>query len=349
MAATAESLGPFAPEQGPASTAATAGAAFGVAALATALAALILDVAGAASFRSRPVAVPLAVAGVAASLAGFYSVGVGGRSGRRLASAGLAAAALGGLIAYAHTAVMDGSLHLDRFGAAYFDREIISAIWPDLLRAVVNTLKLAVLAEILGIIIGLVVATMEISHRGWLRIPAIAYVDVVRGLPLLMLLLLINYGLPYLGITLPTVVSAVAALTINASAYIAEIFRAGIQSIDRGQTDAARSLGMPHATAMLFVVIPQAVRRVIPPLTSEFIALVKDTSLVSIIGATVASRELLQAARSSASSTFSPTPFMAASIVYLAITLPLTRVVSLLERRFNISLDRRHTDVSVTT
>jgi polar amino acid transport system permease protein len=178
---------------------------------------------------------------------------------------------------------------------------------------------------------------MEISSRRWLRLPAVAYVDIVRGLPLLMLLLLIHFGLPFLGITLPTIVSAVAALTINASAYIAEIFRAGIQSIERGQMDAARSLGMPYLTGMLFIVIPQAVRRVIPPLTSEFIALVKDTSLVSIIGATVASRELLQAARSSASSTFSPTPFMAASIVYLAITLPLTRVVNWLERRINYS------------
>jgi polar amino acid transport system permease protein len=342
MAVTVESLGPFAPEQGPTSAGAAAGAALGVAALGTALGALLLDVTGAASFRSRPLAVPLAIAGVIASLAGFYAVGVGGRRGRKLASAGMAAAAVGGVVAYAHTAVMDGTLHLDRFSAAYFDREILSAIWPDLLRAVVNTLKLAVLAEVLGIVIGLVVATMEISHRAWLRVPAIAYVDLVRGLPLLMLLLLINFGLPFLGITLPTVVSAVAALTINASAYIAEIFRAGIQSIDRGQMDAARSLGMPYATSMLFVVIPQAVRRVIPPLTSEFIALVKDTSLVSIIGATVASRELLQAARSAASSTFSPTPFMAASIVYLAITLPLTRVVNLLEKRFNFSRPRRH-------
>ena len=97
--------------------------------------------------------------------------------------------------------------------------------------------------------------------------------------------------------------------------------------------DAARSLGMPYPTAMLFVVIPQAVRRVIPPLTNEFIALVKDTSLLLILGATVETRELLTAARQSAAATFSPTPYMAASIIYLAMTLPLIRIVTRLERR----------------
>jgi ABC-type amino acid transport system permease subunit len=158
-------------------------------------------------------------------------------------------------------------------------------------------------------------------------------VDVIRGLPLLMLLLLLYFGLTYVGVTLNVFVASVLGLTINSSAYVAEIFRAGIQSIERGQMDAARSLGMPHGTAMLFVVIPQAVRRVIPPLTNEFIALVKDTSLVSILGSTVATRELLQAARQSVATTFSPTPFMAASILYLAVTLPLIRLVTRLERR----------------
>jgi polar amino acid transport system permease protein len=97
--------------------------------------------------------------------------------------------------------------------------------------------------------------------------------------------------------------------------------------------DAARSLGMPYPTAMLFVVIPQAVRRVIPPLTNEFVALIKDTSLLVVLGATVGQRELLLAARQSASASFSPTPYMAASLIYLAMTLPLIRVVSWLEKR----------------
>jgi polar amino acid transport system permease protein len=122
------------------------------------------------------------------------------------------------------------------------------------------------------------------------------------------------------------------ALAMNSSAYVAEIFRAGIQAVDKGQMDAARSLGMPHATAMVQVVIPQAFRKVIPPLTNEFVALVKDTSLLIIIGATVSQRELLTAARQLSSVTFSATPFMTASIAYLVITLPLIQVVRRLER-----------------
>jgi ABC-type amino acid transport system permease subunit len=149
-----------------------------------------------------------------------------------------------------------------------------------------------------------------------------------------MLLLLVYFGPTFVGITWSSSITAgLVALTINSSAYVAEIFRAGIQSVERGQMDAARGLGMPYATAMIHVIIPQAVRKVIPPLTNEFIALVKDTSLLLILGMTVAQRELLTAARQLSSDSFSATPYMSASILYLAITLPLTRLVTKLERR----------------
>ena len=185
----------------------------------------------------------------------------------------------------------------------------------------------------------MIVATFALSPRKSMRYPAVAYVDLIRGLPLVVLAFLVHFGLPNLGITLGDFVSPVVILTINASAYCAEIFRAGIQSLPKGQTDAARSLGMPESTTMLFVVIPQAVRSVIPPLVSEFIALIKDTAVViAIIGFTDASRDLFGAARAAASSTFSPTPYVSAAIVYLIVTVPLARIVGKLERRVRARL-----------
>lgn len=331
-------LGPFAPEQGPVSPAALLGAVLGGAAAAIAAVAVLLDVGGLATFRSRAVVLPLGGLAVAASIAGFYQVSAAGRRGRWLAAAGIVLGAAGGVAAFLHNAIREGELELAEFGIAYFNRGVLRAIWKDILRAAVNTLRYAALSEALGIVLGLVVATFSLSKRSWLRIPAIAYVDLVRGLPLLMLLLLIHFGLTYVGVTLQVFTSAIVGLTINSSAYVAEIFRAGIQSVERGQMDAARSLGMPHATAMVFVIIPQAVRKVIPPLTNEFIALVKDTSLIIIIGTTIATRELLTTAHQFAASTFSATPYMAASIMYLAITVPLTRVVNRLERRLRSGL-----------
>jgi polar amino acid transport system permease protein len=335
MATSAEAadLGPFAPEQGPRSLAAVAGAVCGVGSASIAFGAVLLDVAGVSQLNSRAVAMPLAALALASSVAGLYRVAVAGRRGRVLAAIGLAAALAGGITSFIHGAVVEGQLQLSEFGAAYFNGDVLGAIWGDLLRALRNTVRLAALSEALGIGIGLVIATFAISDRWWLRLPAVAYVDVIRGLPLLMLLILVFFGLTFVGVTLQPFTAAIVGLTVNSSAYVAEIFRAGIQSIERGQMDAARSLGMPHATAMLFVIIPQAVRRVIPPLTNEFIALVKDTSLVTILGTTVADRELLTAARQSAATTFSATPYMAASLLYLAVTLPLTRLVNVLERR----------------
>jgi polar amino acid transport system permease protein len=331
-------LGPFAPEQGPVSTAAGGGAVFGAAALVAAAGIAVLDASNAMVIHARPVVLPLAAAGIISSLLGFFDVAVRGRTGSRVASIGLGLAIIGGISGFVIGAVQDGTLQLGDFGRAYFEPEILRSVWRDILRGAVNTLKLAGLSEALGIGVGLLIATLAISKRKWLRVSAIAYVDVIRGLPLLVLLLLIYFGLTFVGVTLQAFPAAILGLTINSSAYIAEIFRAGIQSVERGQMDASRSLGMPYPTAMMYVVIPQAVRRVIPPLTNEFIALVKDTSLVIILGATVADRELLQTARQAAAATFSPTPYTAAAIMYLVITLPLTRVVTLLERRLRSGL-----------
>jgi polar amino acid transport system permease protein len=334
MAVEATDLGPFASETGPPSPWALLSALLGVAAAAVAGLAILLDVSGATTLRSRTIATPLAGAALVCAVAGLYQVGIRGRRGRVPAAWGAALGAAAAIVAFIHSGIQSGTLELNEFGQAYFNRDIMSAIWKDMLKAAVNTVKYAALAETLGIVLGLVVAVFAISKRRWLRVPAMIYVDVVRGLPLLMLLLLVYFGPTFIGVSWPSSIFAgIVALTINSSAYVAEIFRAGIQSIDRGQMDAARSLGMPYPTAMIHVVIPQAVRRVIPPLTNEFIALVKDTSLLLIIGMTVQQRELLTAARQLSSDSFSATPYMSASILYLAITLPLTRLVNRLERR----------------
>ena len=331
MASQAVDLGPFAPEQGATSRWAVAGAILGVAAAGLAGVAVLIDSLGPTTLRTRSFTAPLGAAALVVSLGALYRVSAFGLSGRRLARLGAFLGVGGAITGLVHGAVQEG-VELREFGIAFFDREIMSAIWHDILDAGINTLKYAVVAQGFAIVFGLFVAMLALSKWRRFRLPAIAFVDVVRGLPLLMLIMLMYFGPTYIGVS-ATFAFGIAALAMNSSAYVAEIFRAGIQSVDKGQMDAARSLGMPYATAMVQVVIPQAFRKVIPPLTNEFVSLVKDTSLLIIIGATVSQRELLGAARQLSASTFSPTPFMTASIAYLLITLPLIQIVRRLERR----------------
>lgn len=342
MATRAETLnlGPFAPESGGVSLAGAAGAAAGALAILLAILRPVLVATGAAEARELTGAAQVAgVIGAGLAFTALYQVGVQGRPGRGLARLGLALSSIGALGAFVYGADRDGSLRLDRFVDAYFDTSLIRRIAASLGRGLVNTLEAAAVAELLALGIGLVVATFAISDRRWLRLPARAYVDIVRGLPLLVLAFLINFGLTFIGITLPFFTSVVTILAVNASAYVAEIFRAGIQAVPRGQVDAARGLGMPSGAAMVHVVIPQAVRAVIPPLMNEFIALVKDTAIVFLaVGVTVANRDLFTAARNAASTTFSPTPYMLAAVGYLIVTVPLTRLVNRLERRLRAGL-----------
>jgi polar amino acid transport system permease protein len=285
---------------------------------------------------------PTILGGVVAALVGlaaFYRVSTQGLRGRGLAIAAVGIGVSAALTAVVYGSIADGSLRLGRFFSLYFDLHLLRAIVPDLARGAVNTLKAAFLGEMIAIVVGLIIATFRISRRPVVRMPAVAYIDVVRGLPIVVLAYLISFGLPAIGITLGTLAAVIVTLSINASAYVAEIFRAGIQSLPRGQMDAARSLGMTQGAAMTSVVIPQAVRAVIPPLMNEFIALIKDTAIVFLIlGVTPATRDMFSAAQAFASSTFSPTPFIGASIGYLIITIPLTRLVGLAERRLRTGL-----------
>lgn len=157
--------------------------------------------------------------------------------------------------------------------------------FPVLLIGLKMTIELTILAVLFGCIIGLFVGLGKMSRIPLIKIPSVVYIEFFRGSPLLVQLFLIYFGLPQLlGFPIDKFWSAVAVLSLNSGAYCAEIFRAGIQSIDRGQMEAARSLGMTHVQAMKFVILPQAFKRVVPPLGNEFIAMMKDTSLVSVIG-----------------------------------------------------------------
>jgi lysine-arginine-ornithine-binding protein len=202
---------------------------------------------------------------------------------------------------------------------------------PLFLRGIWMTAKLAFISLAGGLIIGLLLALARVQSARLLKAPAAAYVEVMRGTPLLVQILFIYFVLPSFGINIPAFWSGIIALTLNSGAYIAEIFRAGILSIDAGQMEAARALGMTHAQAMRRIILPQTFRRVVPPLTNEAIALLKDSSLVSIIGLT----ELARTGQELASRHAAPlTIWPMVAIFYLLLTFPLTRIAEYLERRW---------------
>lgn len=212
-----------------------------------------------------------------------------------------------------------------------FNPALLGELWRYLLAGMVWTVQLTLWGLVWGLPIGLVVGLMRVSPIGALRRASGIYVEAIRGTPLLVQIFTIYFVLPALGIKLPEYVAAVIALSFNASAYIAEIFRAGIQSIPSGQMEAARSLGFGYLGAMQLVILPQAFRRVVPPLTNEAIALLKDSSLVSIMGMT----ELTRTGQELASRLASPTTvWIAIAVCYLALTMPLTGLARWLERHW---------------
>jgi len=212
-----------------------------------------------------------------------------------------------------------------------FDLSIIRKTFWVFLRGVWLTARLALLSLGLGLPIGLLLALMRVQSSRLIAAPAAIYVEVMRGTPLLVQILFIYFVLPYFGVYLPAFTSGVIALTLNSAAYISEIFRAGILSIDAGQMEAARSLGMTYSQAMQKIILPQTFRRVVPPLTNEAIALLKDSSLVSVIGLT----ELARTGQELASRYAAPlTIWPVVAVFYLLLTFPLTRVAEYLERRW---------------
>jgi His/Glu/Gln/Arg/opine family amino acid ABC transporter permease subunit len=235
-----------------------------------------------------------------------------------------------------------GKLHAKWFGESAdqqggattvraFDPGLVARTWSFFLRGVALTAVMAVSSLLLGLPLGLALALARVQHRRVLSVPAAAYVEIVRGTPLLVQILFVYFVLPIAGVNLSAYTSGILALTLNAAAYISEVIRAGIQSIDAGQMEAARALGMSYAQAMRRIILPQTFRRVVPPLTNEGIALLKDSSLVSVIGLT----ELARTGQELASRYAAPlTIWPLVALLYLALTFPLTRVAEYLERRW---------------
>ena len=195
------------------------------------------------------------------------------------------------------------------------------------------TLALTAIGFTGGILFGFLVALARVSPIRWISALAAGWIAVFQGTPLLMQLFVVYFGLPLLGLSPPAWGAVAVALTAHASAFLGEIWRGAIQAVPKGQTEAARSLGMSGGRTMLSVTLPQAVRVVIPPLTNEFVLLLKDTSLLQIAGVGLGERELTNFASDNLNTFGNSTPLMAAAVLYLVITLPLTQLVAYLERR----------------
>ena len=204
---------------------------------------------------------------------------------------------------------------------------------PALLEGAGTTLKLFFITLILAIPLGLVLALLRMSRFAVVRQAVSGYIWLMRGTPLMLQLLFIYFALPFvpvIGIRLPDFPSAVVAFALNFAAYFAEIFRAGIQSVDRGQYEAAKSLGMSYGQTMRRIVLPQMVRHILPPMSNETITLVKDTALIYVL----ALNDLLRAARNIVQREFTVTPFLVAALFYLIMTLVLTWIFQRLEQRY---------------
>ena len=192
------------------------------------------------------------------------------------------------------------------------------------------TLQIFFITLIMALPVGLLVALGRISKLRPMSLLMEFYIWLMRGTPLMLQLLFVYFALPMIGIRLPDIAAALLAFTLNYAAYFAEIFRAGIQSIDRGQYEAARTLGMTSAQTMRRIIIPQMIRRVLPPISNETINLVKDTSLIYIL----AMNDLLRVARTIVQREFDMTPFMVAAVFYLAMTFVLTWIFKKLEAHY---------------
>ncbi|WP_026373099.1 amino acid ABC transporter permease [Agrococcus lahaulensis] len=227
---------------------------------------------------------------------------------------------------------------LDNLIKTFLDFEAMWLVLPQLLGVgLVNTLVISLAATAIGVVLGMIVAIMGISPSKWLRVPARVYTDIFRGLPAILTILLIGQGFARISQQIfgPSPYPlGILALSLIASAYIGEIFRAGIQSVDRGQLEACRALGMSYGAAMRLVVVPQGIRRVLPALVNQFIAIVKDSSLVYFLGLLVTERELFRVGQDAAVLTGNLSPLVLAGVFYLVITVPLTHLVNYFDDRF---------------
>jgi polar amino acid transport system permease protein len=209
----------------------------------------------------------------------------------------------------------------------FFDWGYFRDSFPEIARAFVTNVELFLAAEAIVLVVALLVAMLR-SLSGPVFFPlrglAVVYTDFFRGVPTILVILVLGFGAPGLqlsGVPISPFFWGVVALVLVYSAYVAEVYRAGIESVHPSQAAAARSLGLSHAQALRYVILPQAVRRVVPPLLNDFIGLQKDTALVSVIGLV----EALRQAQIDASATFNYTPYLATAVLFVAVTIPLAR------------------------
>jgi len=230
----------------------------------------------------------------------------------------------------------------ERIGFNFFNFDVMRRMFPEVLTiAAKNTILYTLMSFAFGLVGALALAMMRLSTIAPYRAFAIGYIELFRGLPALITLILIGFGIPiaFSEVNIPggRVGAGVLGLSIVAAAYMAETIRAGIEAVPRGQSEAARSLGMSKNRTMFTIVLPQAFRIIIPPLTNEMVLLIKDTSLFFILGVTPLTKELTKFARDFTVEIRNATPLTVAALVYLAITLPLTWLVRRLEKRAAVS------------
>ncbi|WP_308299612.1 amino acid ABC transporter permease [Streptomyces sp. CJ_13] len=223
----------------------------------------------------------------------------------------------------------------ERVDSLFLDGAEFRAAFPELLRAFWLNIQMFLIAEVLILVLGLLIALVRVTRAPGLqplRLAATVYVDVFRGVPTLLLVFLVGFGLPALrlqGTPSQPWVLGVIALVLSYAAYVGEVLRAGLNSVHPAQRNAARALGLGERQTLRYVVLPQAVRNVLPPLLNDFIALQKDTALVAVLGPL----EALRAAQIKADYDFNYTPYLGAALLFIAVTIPLTRFADRLQRR----------------
>ncbi|GAA6202443.1 amino acid ABC transporter permease [Aquicoccus sp. SU-CL01552] len=217
---------------------------------------------------------------------------------------------------------------MSNFIDLFFNLDIMAQAWPLLLKGLIITLKLCAVVIFLGLAGGLLLALGALSSRKWLKWPTIGFIDLFRALPPLVVLIFVYSGLPFAGLELSPFMAVVLAFFLNNSAYFAEVFRAGIQSIPKGQPEAARATGLSQVQCLVHVILPQAVRNVLPDLLSNTVEVVKLTSLASVVSLS----ELLYSANMARSITYNSSPLVLAALIYLAILWPLVRLISRYQR-----------------
>ena len=213
------------------------------------------------------------------------------------------------------------------------DWNLLKAWGPEFWNGALSTIFISFFSLLLALFVGLIISLMRISHTKWIRAIATLYVDIFRGTPVLIQILAIYFGLPFFGIRMPAMVAGIISLGLNSGAYIAEMFRGALDSIDKGQMEAARCLGLSYSQAMRRIILPQVIRIVIPPITGEYNSLVKGSSLLSVISI----GELTRVGQRIMGLTFRPIEaWLPVALIYFIINYIITRTTRVLEKKLNV-------------